>query len=324
MLTLTDADVDRLLPMKDAIRVMEEAFRAKSEGHLQSPPRHYVRFPTGALVFTVGGDDIGSSVVGFRIYNTFPGKTEDGGNFPDRTQATMVFNSKTGTLLGTVLGQRLGVLRTSAIGGTALKYLANPAAERIGFIGSGLQAKAQLEAASAVLPLKWLQVYSPTPAHREQFARWATQTFDVAAKPVATARQVVESSEVVICSTVSTRPVIEAGWIRPGTHVTTMGSKTVSEHEIDAAVAEQADLIATDSPAQLTGYSEPHILQGTPAWNRVVDLADIVASRRNGRTAPRERTLFLSEGLAGTEVLLAAELLRRAEAPPARRRNKKS
>jgi len=310
--TLNDADVDRLLPMKDAIHVMEDAFRAKSEGHLVSPPRHYVPFHHGSLVFTVGGDDVGASAVGFRIYNTFPGATEDGGVHPDRTQVTMVFDARNGALQGTVLGTRLGVLRTSAIGGTALKYLANPTAERLGFVGSGLQARAQLEAAVAVLPLRNLRVFSPTRTHREEFARWAAEKYGLVADAAQSAREVVDSSEVVICSTVSARPVIEAEWIHPGTHVTTMGSKTTSAHEIGAPVAEQADVIASDSPTQLSAYSEPHILQGTAAWDRVIDLADIVAARTTGRTAVSQRTLFLSEGLAGTEVLLAAELLRRA------------
>jgi alanine dehydrogenase len=310
--TLTDADVDRLLPMKDAIAVMEQAFRAKSEGHLVSPPRFYVPFSRGRLVFTVGGDDVGAGKVGFRIYNTFPGSLEDGGIHPDRTQVTMVFDSRTGALDGTILGTRLGVLRTSAIGGTALKYLANPAAERIAFIGSGLQATAQLEAAMAVLPLKSLRVFSPTPAHREQFARWAAEQYGLVAEASRSTREAADSSDVVICSTVSSRPVLEAEWIHPGAHVTTMGSKTKSEHEIPPAVAEQADLIATDTPAQLSAYSEPHILEGTSAWDRVIDLADVVAGRKKGRTSTTQRTLFLSEGLAGTEVLLAVELLRRA------------
>ncbi len=312
MKTLTDADVDRLLPMKDAILVMEGAFRAKAEGHLVSPPRFYVRFSRGTLAFTVGGDDVGGSAVGFRVYNTFPGAKEDGGVHPDRTQVTMVFDAGSGALQGTILGTRLGVLRTSAIGGTALKYLANPAAERIGFIGSGLQAKAQLDAAVSVLSLKGLRVFSPTPAHRQEFARRAAEKYGLAARAVDTAREAAENSDVVICSTDSARPVIEAEWIRPGTHVTTMGSKTTSEHEIGPAVAQQADVVASDSPAQLSAYSEPHILQGTGAWTRVIDLADIVSGRKTGRTAAGQRTLFLSEGLAGTEVLLAAELLRRA------------
>ena len=312
MKTLTDADVDRLLSMKDAIRAIESAFRAKSEGRLVSPPRFYVRFPTGSLVFTVGGDDVGAAAVGFRLYNTFPGATEDGGVHPDRTQVTMVFDSRTGALRGAILGTRLGVLRTSAIGGTALKHLANPASTQIGFIGSGLQARAQLEAAVAVLPLDRVRVFSPTRSHREEFARAATERYGVKAEALDTAREVAERSQVIICSTVSSQPVIEAAWVRPGSHVTTMGSKTVSEHEIDAAVAERSDVIATDAPAQLSGYAEPHILKGSSAWDRIQDLALIVASRENGRTSPTQRTLFLSEGLAGTEVLLAAELLRRA------------
>ena len=312
MKSLTDADVDRLLPMKDAIRVMESAFRSKSEGHLVSPPRFYVPFPRGSLVFTVGGDDVGSAAVGFRMYNTFPGATEDGGVHPDRTQVTMVFDPRNGSLQGTILGTRLGVLRTSAIGGTALKYLANPAAERIGFIGSGLQARAQLEAAAAVLPLRTIRIYSPTPAHREEFAKLAIQRYGLEAIATGSAREVAESSEVVICSTVSSRPVLEAPWVQPGTHVTTMGSKTTSAHEIGPDVAVQADVVASDSPAQLSAYPEPNILHGTPAWDRITDLAAIVVSPEKGRTRSTQRTLFLSEGLAGTEVLLAAELLRRA------------
>ncbi len=312
MKTLTDADVDRLLSMKDAIRTMETAFQAKSEGHLVSPPRFYVPFSRGSLVFTVGGDDVGASVVGFRMYNTFPGASEDGGVHPDRTQVTMTFDARNGSLLGTILGTRLGVLRTSAIGGTALKCLANANATQIGFIGSGLQARAQLEAASAVLPLEKVRVFSPTRSHREEFARSATARYGVKATALDSAREVAEQSQVVICSTGSSQPVIEAAWIQPGTHLTTMGRKTISEHEIDAAVAEQSDVIATDAPAQLSGYAEPHILKGSSAWDRIRDLALIVASREKGRTDPTQRTLFLSEGLAGTEVLLAAELLRHA------------
>lgn len=311
MKTLTDADVDRLLPMTDAIAVMERAFRAKRDGHLVSPPRHYVRFSRGSLVFTVGGDDVGASTVGFRLYNTFPGAAEDGGVHPDRTQVTMVFDSTNGALQGTVFGTRLGVLRTSAIGGTALKYLARPTAERIGFLGSGLQATAQLQAAAAVLPLKSVRVFSPTREHREAFARRAAETYGLEAQAVGGPREVVASSEVVICSTGSPAPVLEAEWLRPGTHVTTMGSKTKNEHEIPAAVAARSDLIATDALAQLSGYAEPHLLQGTPAWDRIVDLADIVTGHAPRRTATNQRSLFLSEGLAGTEVLLAAELLRR-------------
>jgi len=137
----------------------------------------------------VGGDATHASVVGFRVYNTFPGAAEDGGDHPDRTQATLVFDARTGTLQGTVLGTRLGVLRTSAIGGTAIKYLADPGAERIGFIGSGLQARAQLQAAMAVVPLKELRVFSPTSAHRERFARMAHETYGLTATAVATARE---------------------------------------------------------------------------------------------------------------------------------------
>lgn len=58
------------------------------------------------------------------------------------------------------------------------------------------------------------------------------------------------------------------------------------KHEIDAEPAQRADVLATDSPAQLRAYPEPHLLEETPSWDRVVDLAEMVAGKADGRTHP--------------------------------------
>ncbi len=305
---LDDADVDRLLPMKDAIEVIEGAFRAKAEGHLVTPPRRYVEFAKGSLVFTVGGEDRDGGAIGFRVYDAFPGDD------PRRTQATFVYEADSGALRGVVTGHRLGTLRTSAIGGVALKHLARPDAHRLGFLGTGGQAWGQLEAALAVLPIRSVQVHSPTAAHRERFAEKARSRFPVEAQACPTAREVVEGSDVVICSTTSERPVLDSAWVRPGLHVTSMGAKTKQRQEVDAPLGQRAEVIATDAPAQMTAYDEPYFLEGTPAWDRIADLAQVVVGRRAGRSGPQQVSLFLSEGLAGTEVLVAAAALARDSA----------
>jgi ornithine cyclodeaminase/alanine dehydrogenase-like protein (mu-crystallin family) len=306
MKLLGDADLDRLVPMKDAIRIVENAFRAKAKGELVAPPRHLVTFAHGHLAFTVGGQDVDRGPIGFRVYSQFEGETTG------ETQVTVVFDSRTGEILGGISGDRLGILRTGAIGGVALKHLARPASHRLGVLGSGAQAWAQVEAAVAQLPLQQVRVYSPNRAHRAKFAQRVSSTFGVDTAPLNSPQSVVDASDVVISSTTSSAPVIQAAWIRPGVHVTSMGPKTRSSHEIDTDLGLAADLIATDSPAQLRAYPEPHILDGSPAWSRIADLAEIVAGRVPGRADSSQISLFLSTGLAGTEVLVAAEALRRA------------
>ncbi|HXY47485.1 MAG TPA: ornithine cyclodeaminase family protein [Thermoplasmata archaeon] len=308
MKILGDKDIDRLIPMKDAVQLIEAGFRAKSEGHLVAPPRHWVKFVHGSLGFTIGGDDVDGGSVGFRVYSIFEGDTKSD------TQATLVFDSRTGGLEGGVVGDRLGIVRTGAIGGVALKYLANASSEQIGVLGSGPQAWAQLEGAMTQLSIRRVRVFSPTREHRNDFARRAAKTFAIDAKAVETARATVDDSDVVICSTTSATPVLESDWVHPGLHVTTMGRKTKTHHEIDVGIAEKAVLLATDSLAQLRAYPEPHLLEGTPSWDRILELSDIVTGKNRGRTNAAQVTLFLSTGLAGTEVLIAAEALRRSAA----------
>ena len=159
---LDDADVASLVSMGDAIDVIEAALARKGRAEFVTPPRHYVPNKNGALVFTIGGD-ADEGAIGFRVYGAFAGGVRD-------SQVVAVFDAKTGALKGLVLGELLGAMRTGAIGGVAIKHGARPDAKVLGVIGSGEQARTQVEAAAAVRDLAEVRVYSPTPAHREAFA----------------------------------------------------------------------------------------------------------------------------------------------------------
>lgn len=107
--------------------------------------------------------------------------------------------------------------------------------------------------------------------------------------------------------------MVKSSDIKPGTHVITVGRKSVDEHELDYEIAENAEVIATDSPVQLDSYDPPHFLSGTNLKKHIVDLSDIVSGKIPGRKARDAITLFLSVGLSGTEVALADYLLDRSE-----------
>lgn len=304
---LTDADVDKHLPMAEAISVIEDALREKAEGTLIAPPRFRVELGKGALVFTVGAATGREGALGFRVYETF------GIDSPDHAQLVAVFDSENGAFKGLIIGKRLGDLRTGAIGGVAIKHLARRDARVLGLIGSGAQARTQLEAAVAVRELETIRVYSRTPAHREAFAREMGEELHLNIQVADSAEEAAAGADVVICATTSSIPVLRSAWLKEGVHVNTLGPKFHDAHEIEIEIAERAAVIATDSLAQVDAYPKPFFLADTPYYDRMVELADLLAGKRPGRSADDQITLFLSVGLAGTEVVVANELLRRVK-----------
>ena len=289
--------------MPEMIAGIEAAMLAKAAGELAAPPRVKVPIgPRGDLVFTVGGVNAGQGVAGFRAYHTFPRQA------PDGAQLTAVWDQASGSLKGIIVGDLLGEIRTGAIGGVAIKMLARADADSIALIGSGAQARTQLQAAAAVRKLKSVRIYSRTAENRERFAAEMGRKLGLEIQSCKSVEAAAWNAAIVVCATDSTQPVIRAEWIAPGTHVTTIGPKQQGQHELDLDIAAVAAVIATDSPAQIAAYDPPFFLYGTSPMERMVDLADIVAGAHAGRQST-DITLYCSAGLAGTEVLLADRLL---------------
>ena len=304
---LTDDDIESLLPMADAVERLEWAFEQHAAGELETPPRFGVDADAGSLVFTagvVGGSD---PTAGFRVYETFP---DDGAG---HQQLVASFDGDTGAFEGVAIGNRIGTMRTGAIGGVAIDHLASEDATNLGILGSGSQARTQLEAATAVREFETVRVYSPTADHRKVFATEMSEGCGVDVESMDDPRPVVQNADVLVCATRSTEPVFDPDWLQTGTHVNTLGPKFAAAHELDPAVAERAAVIATDSRAQVEGYDEPFFLAGMPAMDDLVELGPVVAGDEQGRTAPEDVTLFCSVGLAGTEVVLASEAFERAQ-----------
>lgn len=299
---LGDSDLERIPTMALAIEAIEEAILARSAGALVSPPRHSVSFAEkGDLIFTIGGMIDEASIAGFRVYDTFQGARHE--------QIVAVWSTETAELQGILIGTRLGEIRTGAIGGIAVRHMSPPDATTVGIIGSGQQARAQLEAVSLVRRLSYVRIYSRSERNRYQFALEMEERLGIPVEAVEQPRRAVQDADIVICATSSLTPVLKAEWLKPGAHINTVGPKMVDEHELDLDVATAAHLIATDSPEQVKAYKMPFFLEGTPSAERMVDLAAIVSGKLAGRERPGQTTLFCSVGLAGTEVLVGARIL---------------
>ncbi|BDH06233.1 ornithine cyclodeaminase family protein [Streptomyces seoulensis] len=296
-----DHDVRARLDAGTAVRAMRAAILAHHEGTLQAPPRVRADLGGGHLVVTAGHLRE-QEMFGFRVYDTLVGAE----------QLVAVWIARDGELAVLVQGAELGARRTGAIGAVAVEVAAGPGPVRVGIVGAGAQAWTQLWAMLAVREVEEVVVAARRPGRAEAFARRTADELGVRTRAARTVEDAVRDRDVVIVATNSAVPVLDADWIAPGTHVNTVGPKTVSRHEVPAALAHRASVVLTDSLVQAAGYPEPHIF----AVDAMIDLGAALAGAVTVRTDPDQITVFSSVGLAGTEVALAAELVRRRPTRP--------
>jgi len=301
MRVLGDDDVRALLPPPAAMDAMRRAFALQAAGALDAPPRTSVASAGGRLVLTIGASSAHGGPAGFRAYHDGPGANE---------QLVVVFDGDSGALKGAVVGRALGNLRTAAINAVALDALARPDARVLGVLGSGSQAAGHARLALAARSFTRVLVYSPTAERRRAFAAALAAESAVEVTAAGGAEEVVRAADVLIVATSSRAPVLEPGWLRPGTHVNSVGPKGHGASELPPAVGARAGRIATDSLAQAGAYPEPFFLDPADAA-RMVGLERVLGGELPGRSGEDEVTLFCSVGLAGTEVMLADTLLER-------------
>ena len=205
---------------------------------------------------------------------------------------------------------RLGQIRTGAASGLATRFMAREDAATLAIIGSGFQARTQLEAMRAVRQFTEVRVWSRDPAKRAAFAA-ETNTH-----AVETAEEAVRGAQVVVTATNAKEPVLSSEWIEPGTHINVMGSNQANRREIPTELVRRADLIVVDSIEQARMESGDLVMALEERdWSspRIVELKDVVAGRAQARTKPDQITLFKSIGLAVEDVIAAGFVYERAQ-----------
>jgi alanine dehydrogenase len=301
MLYLTEKDVRDLLPMPVCIELMQTAFERLASGEAINHPRRRLILPTGSVLhYMVGGD---GQYYGAKIYATNP---RYGAHF-----LFLLYRAADAQPLAIMEANHLGQIRTGAASGLATRFMAREDAATLGIIGSGFQARTQLEAMLAVRSLQEVRVWSRDPVKRAAFAA-ETKT-----RAVETAEEAVRGAQIVVTATNAKEPVLSADWIEPGTHINAMGSNQATRREIPAELVRRADLIAVDSIEQARVESGDLLMAlKEEDWSspRIAELKDVVAAGVPARTTPHQITLFKSVGLAVEDVIAAAYVYERAHA----------
>jgi alanine dehydrogenase len=299
MLYLTEQNVRDLLPMADCIGLMQTAFARLASGEALNQPRRRLILPTGSVLHYMAASD--GQYYGTKIYATNP---RYGANF-----LFLLYRAADAQPLAMIEANRLGQIRTGAASGLATKLLAREDAATLAIIGSGFQARTQLEAMLAVRTISDVRVWSRDPAKRAAFAA------ETSTRAVETAEEAVRGAQIVVTATNAKEPVISSSWVAPGTHLNIMGSNQANRREIPAELVRRADLIVVDSIEQARMESGDLVMAlEEQDWSssRIVELKNVVAGGLPARKTPDQITLFKSIGLAVEDVIAGAFVYERA------------
>ncbi|MBI3158565.1 MAG: ornithine cyclodeaminase family protein [Chloroflexi bacterium] len=303
MLILDAAEVRQALPMGECISAMKGAYAALSAGQVEMPPR--MRLPVGphdglSLFMPAFVDDVEGQALAVKIVSVFNRNPARG--LPLIHAAVLVLSAETGAVEALLEGAALTAIRTGAGSGAAIDILARPDAAALAVFGAGAQARTQLEAACTVRAIETAWVYDPSvercTALIAEMAGRGPIPNDLRA--AGTPREAVREADIVCAATTSANPVFDDADLRPGTHISGVGSYTPQMQEIPAETIARARVVVDSRVAVLAEAGDLVIpLQaGQTRAADIAELGEILTGTAAGRTNDRQITFFKSVGVA--------------------------
>ena len=296
-----------------AVQAMRDAFRADGEGRTRVPPVINLDVPSRRGEFHIKTALIdGCPRIAVKIASGFYDNPSKG--LPSGSGLMAVFDAATGLPEALLLDNGfLTDIRTGAAGALAADVLARRRIERVGVLGSGIQARQQVRCLRVVRDFARLIVWSPNTAHAEHYAReMRGDGYDVAvaADPEAVCR----AADVIITTTPARAPLVSAAWLRPGQHVTAVGSDAPGKQELEPQCLDRADLVVVDRYAQCSAFGELKyaLAAGLVTRHDVhAELGQIVAGIKPGRASEDELTIADLTGVGFQDTAIASAALDR-------------
>ena len=306
---LSAADVRIALPMPKAIDAMRHAYGQLSAGKAIAPPRQHISTDKGVTLimpaYLPTRSEFGIKVVS--VYDDNPNL-----NLPRITATVLVLDPATGLPKAFMEGSSLTAIRTGAGGGVAADLLARKDAKTVGLFGAGVQARAQLQAVMSVRDIARVNLISRTKTSAQQLATEISAWTDAPeVNPVPNPQQVVEDADIIICATTSATPLFDGNALRPGTHITAVGTFVPEKREVDTTTIKRTDRIVVDSREACLEEAGDLII---PNAEIDAEIGEIVNGDKPGRQSNDEITFFKSVGVAVQDAVAGSVILAEAEA----------
>jgi ornithine cyclodeaminase/alanine dehydrogenase-like protein (mu-crystallin family) len=301
-LLLTEADVKALLTMPLALEAVEASFQRLAEGQAVLQYRQRLHVSRKGVLNHMAAADLVTGYMGLKIYSI----SRTGARF-----VVTLFSADSGDLVALIEADYLGQMRTAAASGVATRLMAREDARIAAIIGTGLQARTQIEALAAVRKLDGIRAFGRDAGRRETFAREMSARLGVPVTAVSSAEEAVRGAQIVTTCTTSKVPVLEGRWLEPGMHLNAVGVNQAQKRELDTDAVLRCGLIAADSREQ-SKIEAGDLIQAFAGdashWESVREFAEIVSGKIPGRASADQITLFKSNGVATEDVVVAGRI----------------
>ena len=305
-------EIKRLVCKSELIREIETGFVLYSAGKVDIPPVGFLHFdePPGDVHIKYGSI-VDDDYYVLKMASAFYGNRAL--DIPVADGLMLLFNQKTGQLKRILLDEGwLTDMRTAAAGAVAAKHLAAKNVQRIGIVGTGVQARLQLEFLRDVTDCKSCMVWGRDYAKAQQmieelqvqshFGEWglkmeATNELD----------ELVDGCRLIVTTTPATAPLIRANQIRKGTHITAMGSDDHGKQELEAEVLAKADIVVADSVSQCVDHGEccAAVNSNLLEKDSITELGSIISNTNMGRSSDAQITVADLTGIAVQDIQIA-------------------
>jgi ornithine cyclodeaminase len=303
VLVLSEHDVRELLDMESCVAAMEDVLSRLARGDLTNPLRT-IMLPPGPAAFGLMPAHRGGETPYFALKEIVVNPENSARGLDPHQGAVLLHDGVTGVLIAVLNASPITEIRTAAVSGVATKLLSRPDARTVAILGSGIQGRSHVDAMQTVLDDPIIKIWSRNPAHAEALA---LETHSIVAPTI---EEALEGADIVCTATASKEPIVELGWLAPGTHINAAGASMKTSRELSSETVAAATLFVDRRESTLNesgDYLFAVAEQGIGPDHIVAELGDVLVGTHPGRRDENELTLFKSLGIA-SEDLAAAEL----------------
>lgn len=310
MLIINAEDTRRLLPMAQCIEVMDQAMRAASAGSVNAPERIIAPLADGASYFILmPGFSLDSEVYGAKVVSLHPANPASGR--PAVQGFVTLFDAQTGTPAALIDGAEITRIRTAAASALAARALARPDARSHGILGAGVQAASHLEAMACVRSIDRVVVWARNREKARQFATEQSERHGIEVCALESAEKAA-ACDIVSVVTNSPEPVLQGAWLKPGAHVSLVGSHEAEHREADSEAVARAAVYVDSRRGALSEAGDLLIpmAEGRIAAGHIVgEIGEVLLGAAPGRRDRTQVTLYKSLGIVAQDLFAAEHLL---------------
>lgn len=326
-------DVNGLLTIEEAIDAVEAGFREWGKSPELNAPRKRIMTPEGVRVSVHPGGIPSLGGIGVLAHSEHVAVSKDVQTYHNMGgPVTVLFDVKDASLMAILVGrlalkelpaERPTPIRTAATSAVGTRCLAREDSKVLGILGAGGEAKYHLLALSKIRPFGVAKVYCRTQSTREQFCRSMEKLVACEVKPASSAREAVESADVLLTATNSNVPVFSGEWLQAGAHVTSImggnvglvraGVAAKPRRELDDTTIKRAGVIVVNSREQAIQDEQADLFDpveaGFLSWEKVGELGQLLNRMIPGRTSAEQITLYKNNAGQGVaDVAVASRI----------------